>query len=169
MYTVERESPEQPESRSGFKTPSPSVVLRFCRCVDCRRWDRQNAACHEMGLVAYVPQEAYHPAMRGFWSDVGMVRLDAWHYCASYDGTVLSNDVWVLPKVQKQAQSERAPLSVPEPKPQAQRERVNVPVRAPKAIRRNVPTLFDGVRAKQDVLVEPVVVGRAQVESECAK
>ena len=165
MYTVERESPEPPESQNAFKSPSSSVVLKYCRCVDCRRWDLQNAACHEMGLVTYVPREAYHPAMRRFWSDLGMVRPEAWHYCQCYDGPAVSTDVWIWTMPQRQAQSEQVVAVAKQP---VRDVPVNVPVSHQKATRRNVPSLFDGPRAIQDVLVEPVVAGRVEAESERA-
>lgn len=81
-----------------FSLPSSATVLKHCRCMDCRKWDRRADMCFESGFSRYVPREEYHPRMQRFWSDLGMIRLDAWHYCAFYHGPQISKDIWVWPK-----------------------------------------------------------------------
>ncbi|HUT56496.1 MAG TPA: hypothetical protein VNA25_01325 [Phycisphaerae bacterium] len=81
--------------------PSPATVLRHCRCQDCAHWSNDQGACCVLPFRRYVPREDYHPAMRRFWSDLGMIRPDQWHYCARYHGPQISKDVWVWPKAKK--------------------------------------------------------------------
>ena len=82
----------------GRPLPASATILKHCRCMDCRQWDHMAGMCFELGYRQYVPREQYHPAMQRFWTDVGMIDPDGWHYCASYHGPQISKDVWVWPK-----------------------------------------------------------------------
>ena len=82
----------------SFAPPAPATILRHCRCQDCRRWDETAGQCEARGLVRYIPKADYHPAMQPFWSDLGMIRPEQWHYCADYHGPQISMDVWAWPK-----------------------------------------------------------------------
>ena len=89
----------QPVTGNRAEPPPVSVtILRHCRCQDCRRWDDTVGQCEARGLVRYVPKADYEPAMQPFWSDLGMIRPEQWHYCADYHGPQISMDVWAWPK-----------------------------------------------------------------------
>ena len=168
MYKAEKDSPDSPDSRIASKNSPQPAILRYCRCQDCQ---------HHWVDLNWSPAGNAHRCDAGIggggiaWGSGKLVTepaVDAWHYCAGYLGPIIIDDTWVLPKSQKQTRSDQARQPVPEVKAHVQHERVDVPVRAPKATRRNAPSLFDGVRAKQDVSRERVVAGRAEAESECA-
>jgi hypothetical protein len=78
--------------------PAAAVVLKYCRCMDCRRWDRQAGMCFELGLQQYVSRDTYPSLLRKFWTDVGMIDVNEWHYCASYHGPQISKDIWAWPR-----------------------------------------------------------------------
>ncbi len=82
-----------PYSGVSMPPPAPATVLKNCRCRDCRRWDDAVGQCEVSGLVRYVPREDYEPLVRQFWSDLGMIRPQQWHYCADYRGPQISKDV----------------------------------------------------------------------------
>ena len=70
--------------------PSPDVVvLKHCRCMDCRKFSQAGSDyfCDEhMGGTAIV------------WSTGKRTcdpPPDVWQYCACYDGPQISKDVWV--------------------------------------------------------------------------
>ena len=90
--------PGRKADRPAPPAPGPATILRHCRCVDCRRWNNRRGYCREFLFRRYVPREEYPKAMRPFWTDVGRIRPEQWHYCARYDGPALSADVWVWPK-----------------------------------------------------------------------
>ena len=79
----------------ALASTAPATILKHCRCMDCRQWDDGQGCCHVLAFRRYVPREEYRPAMRPFWTDVGMIRPEAWHYCACYHGPQISKDVWV--------------------------------------------------------------------------
>jgi hypothetical protein len=54
--------------------------------------------CVELGYREYVPRQQYHPSMQRFWTNVGMIRLDEWHYCAFYHGPRISKEILAWPK-----------------------------------------------------------------------
>ena len=95
-YTPKRGNP--PVTGNRAKPPSVSVtILHHCRCQDCRRWNDAEGQCEIRGLVRYVSREDYEPSVRQFWSDLGMIRPQQWHYCADYRGPQISKNVWVCP------------------------------------------------------------------------
>ncbi len=100
-YTPKRgKLPVRPKTGNA-PPPSPNVtILKNCRCQDCRRWDDYAGQCEVRCLVRYVPKEDYHPAMQPFWSDLGMIRPEQWHYCSEYHGPQISKDICVCPKRQ---------------------------------------------------------------------
>jgi hypothetical protein len=49
-------------------------------------------------MMRYIPKADYHLAMQPFWSDLGMIRPEQWHYCSDYYGPQISKDVWVWPR-----------------------------------------------------------------------
>ncbi len=67
------------------------TVLRHCRCIDCRKFYRQDgtyfcAAGIGGTLITWgTGERAYNPAP------------DKWHYCAGYAGPAISPSVWVWP------------------------------------------------------------------------
>lgn len=86
------------------QSPSePAFVLKHCRCVDCCRWEGVQGFCDVLCFRRHVSREDYRPAMRSFWTDLGMIRPDAWHFCAFYDGPQISDDVWLWPKPRQTA------------------------------------------------------------------
>ena len=86
---------------ASLSPPPPATVLRHCRCQDCEHWSNDQGACCVLPFRRYVPREDYHPAMRRFWTDLGMIRPDQWHYCARYHGPQISKDIWIWPKAEK--------------------------------------------------------------------
>jgi len=95
VQLAERDSPD---SIVSMPPPAPATVLKNCRCRDCRRWDDIDGRCEVCGFVQYIPKEDYDPSVRQFWSDLGMIRSQQWHYCTYYRGPQISKDVWVCPK-----------------------------------------------------------------------
>jgi hypothetical protein len=51
-----------------------------------------------MGFRQYVPRSEYPELLRRFWTDLGMIRLQEWRYCAFYDGPQISKEVLVWPR-----------------------------------------------------------------------
>jgi hypothetical protein len=66
--------------------------------MDCFNWDKRNGMCPELGYRLYVPRDDYPELLRRAWTDLGMIRLEEWRYCAFYDGPQISTDVMVWPK-----------------------------------------------------------------------
>ena len=66
--------------------PGPSTVLKFCRCLDCRRW------------LGEPLNECTEGIIRNGTRTQPEVPADGWHYCALYRGPQVSGDVWVWPK-----------------------------------------------------------------------
>jgi len=66
--------------------------LKLCRCRDCRKFHKISGDfyCDE-----YIGGTAVVWATGERFCDPPP---DAWHYCAGYDGPLLSGDVWVWPK-----------------------------------------------------------------------
>lgn len=93
---VQQDLPVAPVQPVAPVPPPPSAtILRHCRCQDCMLWHARDGYCRELGFRRYVPRHEYHPAMQQFWTDIGTIRPDEWHYCAYYDGPQVSKDVWV--------------------------------------------------------------------------
>jgi hypothetical protein len=78
--------------------PSPAKILRHCRCTDCSHWDDVEGICRVHGFTRYLPREDSHPSMQPFWTDLGTVRPDEWHYCADYRGPTLRGEPWLRPQ-----------------------------------------------------------------------
>ena len=76
--------------------PSDVVVLKHCRCMDCRNFSADGAGnyyCSELiGGTAVVWATG-----RRFCDPPP----DAWHYCARYHGPQISTDVWMWPHAAK--------------------------------------------------------------------
>ena len=90
---------------TGIQPPASmgTTILRHCRCMDCQHWDGRQGVCHVLPFRRFVQRRDVHPALRRFWTDLGMVRPDAWHYCRDYHGPQISTDVWVWPRAASQA------------------------------------------------------------------
>ncbi len=83
-------SPDSPDSHVAARRPLPPAVtiLKHCRCVDCRKFSRQDSTCAE-GIGG-----TWH-----LWATGQQVEpADQWHYCAFYQGPQVSKDVWVWPR-----------------------------------------------------------------------
>ncbi len=90
--------PVRPKTGNAPPPDRNVTILKNCRCQDCRRWDDATGRCDTRGLVRYIPKADYEPAMRPFWSDLGMIRPRQWHYCSDYHGPQISKDVCVCSK-----------------------------------------------------------------------
>ena len=90
IFDVDEEAParrsELPGSAEGPKADSAEADgLKRCRCAGCSHWDDVRGLCYLCGLRRYVPRWDYHPKMRRFWTDVGMVRPGWWQWCRYYE------------------------------------------------------------------------------------
>lgn len=91
------------EGEIGGRTPSTSrtssdappatvILLRHCRCVDCRKfseWYGDYLCADGIGgtkVIWATGRRVCEPVP------------DAWHYCAGYHGPQISKDVWVWPR-----------------------------------------------------------------------
>lgn len=88
--------PAEWQSRESPPFRPEATILHLCCCQDCEHRDDAQGV---PGFRRYVPGEDYHPAMRRFWTDVGMIRPDQWYRCAEYHGPLVSKNVWVCPRV----------------------------------------------------------------------
>ena len=86
-------------SVTGIQSPASAgtTILRHCRCMDCGHWDGRQGACRVLPFHRFIPRGALPSLLRRFWTDLGMVRPEAWHYCRHYYGPQISRDVWVWP------------------------------------------------------------------------
>jgi len=114
--------PARPAHRPTVPPPSDVVVLKHCRCMDCRNFSKvaSNYYCSKhIGGTAVVWGTG-----KRFCDPLP----DAWHYCAGYHGPQVSKDVWVWPKATPRAaqggagsnisvQAEVGPTNTPEPSP----------------------------------------------------
>jgi len=80
----------RPAHRPPVPMPSDVVVLKHCRCMDCRNFSADGAGnyyCSELiggTAVVWATGERFCDPPP-----------DAWHYCARYRGPQVSKDVWV--------------------------------------------------------------------------
>lgn len=74
-------------------TPTKTTTLHLCQCRDCMNWSRSEDRCRELPIRKYTTPESLHPALRQYWTDIGMIKIDEWHYCSKYDGPE-SSDQW---------------------------------------------------------------------------
>jgi len=59
------------------------ILLRHCRCQDCRH------------LLKGLRPNSLSGSQCGRGMLVAEESVEAWHYCAEYDGPQVSKDVWV--------------------------------------------------------------------------
>ena len=79
-----------------FRSPPDVVVLKHCRCMDCRNFSK-------VGDEYFCSE--YIGGTKVTWA-TGKRECDpppeAWHYCACYHGPQLSKDVWLWPRRSRQ-------------------------------------------------------------------
>jgi len=92
-----------PPPPRSVQSPSPNVplppdvvVLKHCRCMDCRNFSKVNGdyfCAKGIGGTAVV---------WGTGRRVCEPAPGAWHYCAGYHGPQISKDVWLWPRTSHQ-------------------------------------------------------------------
>lgn len=92
LLTLNGPPPARSAKRPTMPPPPDVVVLKHCRCLDCRNFSRvgEDYCCSEyIGGTSVV------------WA-TGKRQCDpppdAWHYCSHYHGPQISKDVWLWPR-----------------------------------------------------------------------
>ncbi len=88
----ERRGRDTLQPAQPLHAPATANILRHCRCIDCRKFSKPGGE--------YVCSE-YIGGTKGIWGTSKREcdpPPEAWHYCACYDGSQISRDVWVWPR-----------------------------------------------------------------------
>ncbi|MCE5327864.1 MAG: hypothetical protein LLG01_15770 [Planctomycetaceae bacterium] len=86
-----------PPAVPAFPMPAPVTLLRYCRCTDCQKFFNSAGQYYCADYIGGTK------VVWGTGERFCDPPPDSWHYCAGYDGPLISKEVMAWPKGQERS------------------------------------------------------------------